>query len=99
MYNKTTIFGTKHRKEPKHECKCKKHDRLWTRRAYRRGKKVYGGNETVNHRYNDMTIKLPRSLAGLEDKIKKESCMRCFRGKTDVYISFETFSAADVEVN
>ena len=26
--------------------------------------------KSVNHRYNDMTIKLPRSLAGLEDKIK-----------------------------
>lgn len=27
--------------------------------------------KSVNHRYNDMTIKLPRSLASLEDKIKK----------------------------
>ena len=25
--------------------------------------------KSVNHRYNDMTIKLPRSLASLEDKI------------------------------
>ena len=54
--------------------------------------------KSVNHRYNDMTIKLPRSLAGLEDKIKKRIMHEVFRGKTDVYISFETFSAADVEV-
>lgn len=54
--------------------------------------------KSVNHRYNDMTIKLPRSLAGLEDKIKKRIMQEVFRGKTDVYISFETFSAADVEV-
>lgn len=53
---------------------------------------------SVNHRYNDMTIKLPRSLASLEDKIKKRIMRDVFRGKTDVYISFETFSAADVEV-
>ena len=45
-----------------------------------------------------MTIKLPRSLASLEDKIKKRIMRDVFRGKTDVYISFETFSAADVEV-
>ena len=54
--------------------------------------------KSVNHRYNDMTIKLPRSLAGLEDKIKKRIMRDVFRGKTDVYISFETFSAADVDV-
>ncbi len=54
--------------------------------------------KSVNHRYNDMTIKLPRSLASLEDKIKKRIMRDVFRGKTDVYISFETFSAADVEV-
>ena len=52
----------------------------------------------VNHRYNDMTIKLPRSLAGLEDKIKKRIMQDVFRGKTDVYVSFESFSAEDVEV-
>ena len=54
--------------------------------------------KSVNHRYNDMNIKLPRSLASLEDKIKKTIMGDVFRGKTDVYISFETFSAADVEV-
>lgn len=54
--------------------------------------------KSVNHRYNDMTIKLPRTLAGLEDKIKKRIMQKVFRGKTDVYISFETFSAADMDV-
>lgn len=54
--------------------------------------------KAVNHRYNDMTVKLPRSLASLEDKIKKRVMQDVFRGKTDIYISFETFSAEDVEV-
>ncbi|MBM6829725.1 YicC family protein [Anaerotignum lactatifermentans] len=54
--------------------------------------------KSVNHRYNDMTVKLPRSLASLEDKIKKRVMQDVFRGKTDIYISFETFSAEDVEV-
>lgn len=54
--------------------------------------------KAVNHRYNDMTIKLPRSLAGLEDTVKKRILQDVHRGKTDVYISFESFSADDVEV-
>lgn len=54
--------------------------------------------KSVNHRYLDMSIKLPRSLASLEDKIKKRIMQDVFRGKMDVYISFESFSAADAEV-
>lgn len=54
--------------------------------------------KSVNHRYNDMSIKLPRSLASLEDRIKKRLMQGIFRGKTDVYINFETFSVEDVAV-
>ena len=54
--------------------------------------------KSVNHRYNDINIKLPRSLASLEDKIKKHIMKQVFRGKTDVYIGFETFAIDDVEV-
>lgn len=54
--------------------------------------------KSVNHRYNDINIKLPRSLSSLEDKIKKHIMKQVFRGKTDVYISFETFALDDVEV-
>lgn len=52
--------------------------------------------KTVNHRYNDITIKLPRALNGLEDAIRKEVMQKISRGKTDVYISFESYSANDV---
>ena len=54
--------------------------------------------KSVNHRYNDMSIKLPRSLASLEDRVKKRLMQEIFRGKTDVYINFETFSVEDVAV-
>lgn len=54
--------------------------------------------KAVNHRYNDMNIKLPRSLASLEDRIKKHIMQQIFRGKTDVYIGFESFSSDDIEV-
>jgi len=54
--------------------------------------------KSVNHRYNDMSIKLPRFMASLEDRIRKHLCEKILRGKTDVYINFETFSQDDVSV-
>ncbi len=54
--------------------------------------------KSVNHRYNDMNIKLPRALVSLEDKIKKRLLQDIFRGKTDVYITFESFAESDVTV-
>ena len=58
------------------------------------------GTVTTIDRYEvmlkDARVNIKRM--GLEDKIKKRIMHEVFRGKTDVYISFETFSAADVEV-
>lgn len=54
--------------------------------------------KSVNHRYNDITIKLPRSMNYLEDKIRKILMQYIFRGKTDVYITFESFSKEDISV-
>ena len=48
--------------------------------------------KSVNHKYNDINIKLPRSLSYLEDKIKKELSSNIERGKVDVFISFENYS-------
>lgn len=53
---------------------------------------------SVNHRYNDITVKLPRFLISLEDRIRKKTSENVFRGKTDIFISFETLSSEDVEV-
>lgn len=54
--------------------------------------------KSVNHRYNDITIKMPRAMLMYEDKIKKLLAADIFRGKTDVYISFESYSKDDVQV-
>ncbi len=54
--------------------------------------------KSVNHRYNDISIKLPRSMNPLEDKIKKVLMKDIFRGKTDVYINFETIASEDVSI-
>lgn len=44
--------------------------------------------KSVNHKYNDITIKMPRSIAYLEENVKKEINKVISRGKVDVYISF-----------
>lgn len=49
--------------------------------------------KSVNHRYNDITIKLPRSISYLEEKVKKEVSSKVSRGKVDVYINFDNNSA------
>lgn len=49
--------------------------------------------KSVNHRYNDITVKLPRSISYLEEKIKKEISSNISRGKVDVFISFDNNSA------
>ncbi len=54
--------------------------------------------KSVNHRYNDITIKAPRFLNPLEDRIRKRLSQSIFRGKTDVYINYETTAQEDVKV-
>lgn len=44
--------------------------------------------KSVNHKYNDVSVKLPRSLSYLEEKVKKEISNCISRGKVDVFISF-----------
>lgn len=57
--------------------------------------------KSVNHKYNDITIKLPRTLSYLEDKIKKTISNNISRGKVDVFITFENYSneGKDIIVN
>ena len=43
--------------------------------------------KSVNHRYLDLSIKMPRSLNSLEDKIKKIITKKLSRGKIDVFIT------------
>lgn len=54
--------------------------------------------KSVNHKYNDITIKMPRTFSYLEDTIKKEISSNIARGKIDVYISFENYSQEGKQV-
>lgn len=49
--------------------------------------------KSVNHRYTDVSVKMPRSISYLEEKVKKEIANSISRGKVDVYITFENNSA------
>ena len=53
---------------------------------------------TVNHRYCDLSIRMPKALTHLEDEIRK--CIKQFiaRGKVEVSIYITSMSADDVEV-
>ena len=54
--------------------------------------------KSVNHRYNDVNIKLPRVMNAYEDKIRAILSQSVSRGKTDVYVNYETFAQSDVRV-
>ena len=55
--------------------------------------------KTLNHRYNELTIKQPRILNAFEDLIRKTVGRQVLRGKTDIYINMETFSSNDISIN
>lgn len=47
---------------------------------------------SVNHKYSDISAKMPRTIAYLEDKVRKEILANVSRGKIDVFITMEDFS-------
>lgn len=49
--------------------------------------------KSVNNRYCDINIKIPRSISYLEEKIKKEVLKTVTRGKIDVFINFSNNSS------
>lgn len=66
--------------------------------GFGRGKSQADGMEclvevkTVNHRYSDVYIKIPRQISFLEDKVREVVSKSVSRGKADVFISFDDFS-------
>lgn len=47
---------------------------------------------TVNHKYSDISIKMPKIMSYLEDNIRKEISTQIKRGKIDISISFENYA-------
>lgn len=54
--------------------------------------------KTVNHRYNEVAIRLPRFLNPLEDKIRKAILAKVNRGRVDVFVTANYTSGENCEV-
>ena len=54
--------------------------------------------KSVNHRYLDVSVKMPRSLSYLEEEIKKAVSAKVTRGKVDVFITFNNNSLEGREI-
>lgn len=54
--------------------------------------------KSVNHRYADFTIKMPREISYLEQRVRKELANHIARGKIDVFITFRNGSKIGQEV-
>jgi len=70
--------------------------------GYGKGESAYAGGRivvelrSVNHRYGEISVKLPRSLMPFENEIKKRVAERLSRGKIDVFIQMENGGALGV---
>lgn len=48
--------------------------------------------KSVNHKYSDVSIKIPRQISYLEEKVRKEILTKVSRGKIDVFITLQDYS-------
>lgn len=55
--------------------------------------------KSVNHRYLDLNIKMPRNLSSLEEKFRKTIGEKINRGKVDVYVTQNIIATNDVAAN
>ncbi len=62
------------------------------------GRKILAEIRSVNHRYSDYSVKVPRYYGFLEDRARKYVANTIARGKVDVFISIESYGD-DVEIS
>lgn len=55
--------------------------------------------KSINHRYNDIIVKMPKYISYLEEKIKKLAKNYVTRGRVEVYIGLEYIEDSNLEVN
>jgi len=53
--------------------------------------------KSVNHRYGDFSIRLPRFLNAFEDKIRKRLAKGIARGKVEVWVGFDSYTQKDIQ--
>ena len=72
--------------------------------GYGKSNKIYETKEyqveikSVNHRYLDISIKMPRILSYLEEDVKRKIGTQIKRGKIDVFITFYNSGIEDKDI-
>ncbi|MDD4164095.1 MAG: YicC family protein [Eubacteriales bacterium] len=73
--------------------------------GFGRHKEVVGGRDilceikSVNSRYLDISVKLPRLFSSLEDRVKKLAAGYISRGKVEIYISVESIEGEKTDLS
>ncbi len=62
------------------------------------GKKIMVEIKSVNHRYADYSIKVPRYYGFLEDRLRSLMAERVTRGKIDVFVTVESCDESDRDI-
>lgn len=62
------------------------------------GKKILVEIKSVNHRFSDYNIKVPRHLGFLEERVRKYASEYITRGKVDIYVNVESYEEADRDI-
>lgn len=58
-------------------------------------KKIVIDIKSVNHRYSDISVKVPRAYGYTEDKIRDYVASKVSRGKIDVFVYIEFYTSGD----
>ncbi len=58
-------------------------------------KKIVIDIRSVNHRYSDISVKLPRAYGYLEDKIREYITGEISRGKVEIFVYIENYTSED----
>ncbi|MBU5482719.1 YicC family protein [Clostridium sp. MSJ-11] len=53
--------------------------------------------KSINHRYCDLNVKMPKSLISLEERIRSTVQEKIHRGKIDIFITLNTYDKRDLK--
>ena len=54
--------------------------------------------KSVNHRYCDISIRMPRNMVYLENRLKQLVAKYVSRGKVDIFVSYDEFAVSSTEI-
>ena len=63
------------------------------------GRRFFVEVKTINHRYCDIYIKMPKQISYLEEDIRNVAKKYISRGKTEVYVSYDDMSAESKKIS